>query len=54
MAGHSAYAYGKRGRWINMLQDFSFKTIHYVGSKHSNVDALSRSPIGNVDENKKI
>jgi hypothetical protein len=44
-------AYGKKGRSINMLQDFSFKIIHCVGSKHGNVDALSRSPIGNVDEN---
>jgi len=44
--------YGRRGRWINMLQDFSFDIIHHVGSKHGNAYALNRNPIGNVDENK--
>ncbi len=28
-----------------MLQDFHFKIVHRPGSKHSNVDALSRNPI---------
>ncbi len=39
-------AYGRRGRWIDMLQDFSFKIVHRPGMKHTNVDALSRNPVG--------
>jgi len=39
-------AYGRRGRWIDMLQDFSFKIIHRPGMKHTNVDALSRNSVG--------
>jgi hypothetical protein len=39
-------AHGRRGRWINMLQDFSFKIIHRPRLKHTNVDALSRNPVG--------
>ncbi len=35
-----------RGRWIDMLQDFSFKTLHRPGLKHMNVDALSRNLVG--------
>ncbi len=37
-----------------MLQDFSFKIVHCARSKHGNVDALSRNPIGNVDEDKEF
>ncbi len=29
-----------------MLQDFSFKIIHRPGFRHTNVDALSRNPVG--------
>jgi hypothetical protein len=29
-----------------MLQDFSFKIVHRPGFRHTNVDALSRNPIG--------
>jgi len=29
-----------------MLQDFSFKIIHRPRLRHTNVDALSRNPIG--------
>jgi len=39
-------AHGRKGRWIDMLQDFSFKTIHRPRLKHTNVDALSRNPVG--------
>jgi len=39
-------ANGRRGRWVDMLQDFSFKIIHQPGFKHTNVDALSRNPVG--------
>jgi len=39
-------ARGRRGRWIDMLQDFNFKILHKPGLKHANVDALSRNPVG--------
>ncbi len=39
-------ANGRRGRWIDLLQDFSFKILHRLGMKHTNVDALSRNPVG--------
>jgi len=39
-------AHGRRGRWVDMLQDFSFKIIHRPGLRHTNVDALSRNPVG--------
>jgi len=39
-------ANGRRGRWVDMLQDFSFKIIHRPRLKHTNVDALSRNPVG--------
>jgi len=29
-----------------MLQDFSFKIVHRPRLKHTNVDALSRNPVG--------
>jgi hypothetical protein len=41
-----SYAHGKRGRWIDMLQDFSFKILDKPGLKHTNVDALSRNLVG--------
>jgi hypothetical protein len=39
-----------RGRWIDMLHDFSFKILHIPGLKHTNVDALSRNPIGQATD----
>jgi hypothetical protein len=39
-------AHGRRGRWIDMLQDFSFKIVHRPGMRHANADALSRNPVG--------
>jgi hypothetical protein len=39
-------AHGRRGRWIDMLQDFSFKIVHRPGFRHTNVDALSRNSVG--------
>jgi len=45
-------AHGWRGRWVDMLQDFSFKIVHRPGLRHTNVDALSRNPVGSaVDDN---
>jgi hypothetical protein len=41
-------AHGRRGRWVGLLQDFSFKIMHRPGLKHANVDALSRNPVGSV------
>jgi hypothetical protein len=32
-------ANGRWGKSISMLQDFHFKIVHRLGSKHSNVDA---------------
>ncbi len=29
-----------------MLQHFNFKIVHRLGFKHTNVDALSRNPMG--------
>jgi hypothetical protein len=39
-------AHGRRGKWVDMLQDFSFKIIHRPGLRHTNVDALSRNSVG--------
>jgi hypothetical protein len=39
-------AHGRRGRWIDLLQDYSFKIVHRPGMRHANVDALSRNPVG--------
>jgi hypothetical protein len=33
-----------------MLQDFSFKIVHRLSLKHTNVDALSRNPVGEVTD----
>jgi hypothetical protein len=44
-------AYGWKGCWINMLQDFNFKILHRLESKHSNVDALNWNPMGSVESN---
>jgi len=44
-------ANGRRGRWIDLLQDFSFKILHRPGMKHTNVDALSRNPVGEAQDN---
>jgi len=41
-------AHGRRGRWIDMLQDFSFKIVHRPGMRHANADTLSRNPVGQV------
>jgi len=43
-------AYGRRGHWIAMLQDFSFKIVHRPGMRHTNVDALSRNPVGDATD----
>ncbi len=48
------YAYGRRGRWINTLHDFSFKIIHHDGSKHTNVDALSRNLVDVAKEDEDL
>jgi hypothetical protein len=43
-------ANGRRGRWIDLLQDFSFKILHRPGMKHTNVDALSRNQVGKAQD----
>jgi hypothetical protein len=40
----------RRGRWIDMLQDFSFKILHRPGLKHTNVNALSRNLVGSTHD----
>jgi hypothetical protein len=39
-------ANGRRGRWIDLLQDFNFKILHRPRMKHTNVDALNQNPVG--------
>jgi len=39
-------AHGRKGRWIDLLQDYSFKIVHRPRMRHANVDALSRNPVG--------
>jgi hypothetical protein len=43
-------AHGRRGRWVGLLQDFSFKIMHRPGLKHANADALSRNPVGSATD----
>jgi hypothetical protein len=43
-------AHGRRGRWVGMLQDFNFKIIHRPGLGHTNVDALSKNPVGSATD----
>ncbi len=43
-------ANGMRGRWVDMLQDFSFKIIHRPRLRHMNVDALSRNLVGSATD----
>jgi hypothetical protein len=45
-----SYAYGRRGCWIAILQDFQFKIIHRARSKHLNVDALSQNLVGFLEK----
>ncbi len=35
-----------------MVHDFNFKIMHCVRSKHTNVNALSKIPVGYVNEDK--
>jgi len=39
-------AHGRRGRWIDLLQDFSFNIVHRARLRHANADALSRNLVG--------
>jgi hypothetical protein len=50
MACNSIDPFGRRGRWLSMLQDFNFKIVHITAAKHANVDALSRNPVGSHHE----
>ncbi len=45
-----SHAYERRGRWIITIQHFSFKIVHKVGSKHTNVDAISQNPMDITNE----
>jgi len=37
--------FGRRGRWISMLEDFNFKIVHRAGVRHANVDVLNHNPV---------
>jgi hypothetical protein len=41
--------FGKRGRWISMLQDFNFKIVHKARARHANADALSHNLVDSDD-----
>jgi hypothetical protein len=43
--------YERKGKWISMLQDFDFKIIHMLRSKHTNVNALSCNLMGGSNTN---
>jgi hypothetical protein len=43
-------AYGRKGKWISMLQDFDFKIMHRLKSKHMNVDVLNCNLMGDSNE----
>ncbi len=47
-------AYGQRGKWISMLQDFDFQIMHRFKSKHMNVDALSCNLMGGFEEDEDL
>ena len=36
--------HGLFARWLMIMQEYEFETVHYKGKKHNNVDALSRIP----------
>jgi hypothetical protein len=42
--------FGRKSRWISMLQDFNFKIVHKAGTRHANVDAFSRNLVDSHDE----
>ncbi len=42
--------FGKRGKWISMLQDFNFKIVHKARARHANTDALSHNLVDSHDE----
>jgi hypothetical protein len=44
--------FGRKGKWISMLQDFNFKIVLIVRARHANVNALSRNPVASHDEAK--
>ncbi len=48
MASNCLRCTWQRGRWVGLLQDFSFKIVHRPRLKHANVDALSRNPVGSA------
>ncbi len=41
--------YGRKGKWINTLQDFKFKIVHLARSWHTNMDALNHNLVDAVE-----
>ncbi len=46
--------FGRIGRWISLVQDFNFKIVHIVGTRHVNADALNHNPIDSYDEDENL
>jgi len=46
--------FGRTGRWISLVQDFNFKIVHIVGTRHVNADALNHNPIDSYDEDEHL
>ncbi len=46
--------FGRKGKWISMLQDFNFKIVHIAGVRHANADALSRNLVDSHDEDEDL
>ncbi len=42
--------YGRRGKWINTLHDFSLKIVHRTMSQHTNMNVLSHNLVDATDE----
>lgn len=43
-------AYGQRGRWIDMLQDFNFKILHRSRFKHMNANVFNKNVVNKAKE----
>ena len=37
---------GQQARWLEMIEEFDFEICHRPGTKHDNVDTMSRGPTG--------
>jgi hypothetical protein len=42
--------FGRRGRWISMLQDFNFKIVDIARARHANANVFNYNLVGSHDE----